>query len=288
MVQAVPPNPIAAIVIFDIDGVIRDVAGSYRRALADTVEHFTDSVYRPSSAEVDLLKAEGIWNNDWEASRELIYRYFRSEGRSLPDLDYEALVAWFQSRYWGPSDEQGTGYICDEPLLLESSYLEGLTQTGIPWGFFSGASRASASYVLEKRLGLQSPLVIAMEDAPGKPDATGLLKATQELEQLDGEQRAARSTSTTGSSGTLNRSVIYVGDTVADMYTVQNARKLQPRRWWIGVGVLPPHVQDSSAKEDYISLLTTAGAAIVFNNVQELSIDQIRELTRPRRQSDRR
>lgn len=284
MVQAITPDPIAAIVIFDIDGVVRDVAGSYRRALADTVEHFTDGVYRPSSAEIDLLKAEGIWNNDWEASRELIYRYFKSEDRSLPDLDYDALVAWFQSRYWGPKGDQWTGYICDEPLLLQPSYLEQLTQADIPWGFFSGASRASASYVLETRLGLPSPLVIAMEDAPGKPDATGLLKATQQLEEQDLEQRATRSAST---SGTLNRPVIYVGDTVGDLYTVQNARKLQPRRWWIGVGVLPPHIQDSVAKKNYISLLKTAGAAIVLDNVQALSVEQIRELTRPRRQSDR-
>ena len=31
---------IGAIAIFDIDGVIRDVGGSYRRALADTVEEY--------------------------------------------------------------------------------------------------------------------------------------------------------------------------------------------------------------------------------------------------------
>ena len=60
--------------IFDIDGVIRDVSGSYRRALADTVEFFTKSAYRPTSEEIDELKAEGIWNNDWEASQELIAR----------------------------------------------------------------------------------------------------------------------------------------------------------------------------------------------------------------------
>jgi HAD superfamily hydrolase (TIGR01548 family) len=68
-------NPL---VIFDIDGVIRDVGGSYRRALADTVEHFTDSAYRPTPLDIDQLKSEGIWNNDWEASQELIYRYFQN------------------------------------------------------------------------------------------------------------------------------------------------------------------------------------------------------------------
>jgi HAD superfamily phosphatase len=42
----------SAMVIFDIDGVIRDVGNSYRRALADTVEHFTQGEYRPSQADI--------------------------------------------------------------------------------------------------------------------------------------------------------------------------------------------------------------------------------------------
>jgi HAD superfamily phosphatase len=75
--------------VFDIDGVIRDVAGSYRRALADTVEHFTAGNYRPTPEDIDLLKSEGIWNNDWEASQELIQRY--RSGKIAPaqqtDLD---------------------------------------------------------------------------------------------------------------------------------------------------------------------------------------------------------
>jgi HAD superfamily phosphatase len=92
-----------AIIVFDIDGVVRDVGGSYRRALADTVEHFTGGAYRPSSVEIDQLKSEGVWNNDWEASQELVYRYFEAQGqkRSQIVLDYNAIVAFFQSRYRG-------------------------------------------------------------------------------------------------------------------------------------------------------------------------------------------
>ena len=67
-----------AIAVFDIDGVLRDVSGSYQRALADTVEKFTDGQYRPTDDEIDTLKGEGLWNNDWEASQELVYRFFLS------------------------------------------------------------------------------------------------------------------------------------------------------------------------------------------------------------------
>ncbi|HEY9800616.1 MAG TPA: TIGR01548 family HAD-type hydrolase [Leptolyngbyaceae cyanobacterium] len=253
-----------AIAVFDIDGVVRDVGGSYRRALADTVEYFTNQAYRPTSLEIDQLKSEGIWNNDWEASQELIYRYFATQGKSREQLqlDYKTIVAFFQSRYRGPDPENWTGYICDEPLLLQPSYLEQLTQGGIAWGFFSGATNGSANYVLQKRLGLQSPVLIAMEDAPGKPDPTGLFAAVSQLE-----------------NGLEESVVLYVGDTVADMYTVIKAREIKPHRTWIGVGILPPHVQETAQRRDaYAQSLIAAGAAVVLSNVEQLNPQQIQEL----------
>jgi len=265
-----PKQPLTpAIVVFDIDGVVRDVGGSYRRALADTVEHFTAGTYRPSQLEIDQLKSEGFWNNDWEASQELIYRYFEAQKQPRSrQLNYQTLVAFFQSRYRGTDPHHWTGYICNEPLLLQPSYLQQLTSSGIPWGFFSGATRQSATYVLETRLGLQSPVLIAMEDAPGKPDPTGLLATVMQLEQqVD--------TSTP---------IIYVGDTVADMYTVQRARALFPSRLWIGVGILPPHVQEASVRRDaYADSLKVAGAESVFCNVQELTPAKIQKLVLDRR-----
>nr|WP_058998650.1 TIGR01548 family HAD-type hydrolase [Leptolyngbya sp. NIES-2104] len=251
-----------AAVVFDIDGVVRDVGGSYRRALADTVEHFTADRYRPSSQEIDALKGEGIWNNDWEASQELICRYFEAQGedRDRLDLAYSTIVQFFQSRYRGTDPIHWNGYICEEPLLLEKAYLDGLTAAGIRWGFFSGATQGSARYVLEKRLGLEAPVLIAMEDAPGKPDPTGLFLTLERL-------------------GEAEDAVIYVGDTVADMYTIVQAREIQPERSWIGVGVLPPHVQGTEArKSDYRETLLQAGAAIVFDNVQELTPEAVKQL----------
>lgn len=257
-----------AILVFDIDGVVRDVGGSYRRALADTVERFTAGAYRPSSADIDQLKSEGVWNNDWEASQELIYRYFEAQGRlrSQFQLDYTAIVAFFQSRYRGLDPENWTGYICNEPLLLQPSYLNQLSAAGVLWGFFSGATRGSAAYVLERRLGLESPVLVAMEDAPGKPDPTGLLATVRQIEQ----RRAIVDASTP---------VIYVGDTVADIYTVQKARSLFPDRTWLGVGVLPPHVQESPLRsEAYAETLKAAGAVTIFSNVEQLSPAKIQEL----------
>jgi HAD superfamily phosphatase len=249
------------IVLFDIDGVIRDVGGSYRRALADTVEKFTAGQYRPTPEAIDRLKGEGQWNNDWEASQELIYRHFatQGQGRDITALDYAAIVAFFQSKYRGEvvtatGQTEWTGYICQEPLLVTPAYFEELTQANVAWGFFSGATRASATFVLTQRLGLANPLLIAMEDAPGKPDPTGLFLA---LEQLNLPS---------------DRPVVYVGDTVADMYTIAKARELNPERTWIAIGVLPPHVQDGGEIEtSYNDGLKQAGAQMVLKNVEALT-----------------
>ena len=256
---------LSAIVVFDIDGVVRDVSGSYRRAIADTVEHFTNGAYRPSSEAIDVLKSEGIWNNDWEASQELIRRYLQTQGQTQMPCSYEAIVAFFQGRYRGTDPEHWTGYICDEPLLMSAAYTQQLTQANIGWGFFSGATRASANYVLEKRLGLQAPLLIAMEDAPGKPDPTGLFQAVSQIEEASTSSETAP--------------VLYVGDTVADMQTIAKAHQVQPERSWIAVGVLPPHVQETHARQDaYADTLRQAGAAIVLAHVEQLIPEQIHEL----------
>lgn len=246
----------SAIVIFDIDGVIRDVGGSYRRALADTVAEFTAGGDRPTPADIDRLKSEGIWNNDWEGAQELIYRYFERQGqdRSSLRLDYDRIVAFFQTKYRGTDPVNWNGYICDEPLLVTPEYFAVLTAAKLPWGFFSGATQGSARYVLERRLGLSAPILVAMEDAPGKPDPQGLLMAAAQLAAND------------------DLPIVYVGDTVADMLTATRARHVNPDRQFIAIGVLPPHIHgDDERVRSYSDSLSQAGASLVVDRVTELT-----------------
>ncbi len=239
--------------VFDIDGVIRDVSGSYRRALADTVEHFTDRHYRPSPEAIDDLKAEGIWNNDWEASQELIKRYLHGIGQEMR-FSYEEIVAFFQGRYRGSQADWSDGYIATEPLIATREYFDQLSDAGIGWGFFSGATRASATYVLQ-RLAIAQPVLVAMEDAAGKPDPTGLLLAVSQIESV--RQKATNL-------------VVYVGDTVADMLTVVKARDYDPSYKYVAVGVIPPHVT-ADLRDRYADLLKANGADLVLNNLLELT-----------------
>jgi HAD superfamily phosphatase len=257
-------NQFKAIIIFDIDGVIRDVGNSYRRAIADTVEEFTAGDWRPSMEDLDNLKSEGIWNNDWEASQELIYRYFESidQPREAVSLNYERIVEFFQLRYRGKHPELFDGYIAQEPLLVSSDYFQQLSDNHIGWGFFSGATRGSAEFILKHRLKLNKPILVAMEDAPSKPDPTGMFATVEQIETPQ-----------------ANLPVFYLGDTVADMYTVVNAREIKPERNWLGIGILPPHVQTSEVRiADYAQKLLAAGAEIVLSNVEKLDLSMIKEL----------
>lgn len=262
-----------AIAVFDIDGVLRDVGNSYRRALADTVEEFTEGQYRPTSEDIDELKGEGQWNNDWEGSQELVYRYFESQGkdRDALTLDYDQIVEFFQRRYRGPDLEdpdQWTGYITQEPLLVDAAYFDKLTRDRIPWGFFSGATQGSARFVLERRLGLSNPVLVAMEDAPGKPDPAGLLTVVERLTEQYGLP--------------ADLPVIYAGDTVADMQTVVQAQANYVQRRWLGVGILPPHVVVGTVayRDAYRDALKKAGANDVVSGITELTADVIYALGR--------
>jgi HAD superfamily phosphatase len=235
------------VLLFDIDGVIRDVSGSYRRAIVETVHHYSGQ--RPEPQAIDALKAEGCWNNDWEAAMELLRR--QANPAELPR--FEELVAVFSGHYFG-GDPDGEpelwrGFIGSEPLLVGAEFFSALTQDGIAWGFVSGAEPPSARFVLERRLGLGAPPLIAMGDAPDKPDPTGLLRLAA---ALAGQPLGAAAPP-----------VAYLGDTVADVHTVLRARQAAPTQRWLSLAVAPPHLHGPDrrqARQHYEQQLRQAGA----------------------------
>ena len=253
------------LLLFDIDGVIRDVAGSYRRALQATVEHY--SGWRPEPSVIDALKGEGQWNNDWDASLELLRRHTRAMAATptgpnpLPDWDMpsrEALINVFSGFYFGDqvSSDQGAaaseswnGFIRDEPLLVDGSFFVKLSNLAVQWGFVSGAEPPSARFLLETRLELESPPLIAMGDAPDKPDPSGLLRLAQDLLQMP--------------LGADTPPIAYLGDTVADVRTVIQARERCPEQAFVSLAVAPPHLhraEQTFARRIYEQRLKDAGA----------------------------
>ena len=210
--------------------------------------------WQPSADAIDALKAEGAWNNDWDCSLELLRRH----GAELPDRT--ALIDVFSGFYFGGDPEgdpsQWTGFIGDEPLLVNASFFTTLSQQKVRWGFVSGAEPPSARFVLQQRLGLQDPPLIAMGDAPDKPDPTGLIHLAKAL-----------------GADTEEAQVAYLGDTVADVQTVVQARKRWPEQQFVSLAVVPPHLQSEEqapARTIYEQQLMEAGADLVLNSTAAL------------------
>ena len=249
------------LILFDIDGVIRSVENSYRLSLKKTVYNFCG--WEPTYIDIDNAKNEGIWNNDWDLSLELIKRNIQQEGLKLKLPSREEIVKCFEEFYFGGDpnvdSDYWSGFIKNEELLVDKKFFDSLRNNGIIWGFVSGAESASAKFVLEKRLGLKSPPLISMGDAPDKPDPRGFIQLSK---RLLGDKL-----------GSSTIPIAYVGDTIADVNTVINARKQIPSQKYISIGIAPPHLHRKSRlkeRNSYETNLLNAGADLILNSIYDL------------------
>ena len=249
------------LILFDIDGVIRSVENSYRLSLKKTVHKF--SGWEPSYMDIDNAKNEGIWNNDWDLSLEFIKRFKEKENSNLEIPPRVEIVKCFEEFYFGGDPDKDskywTGFIKNEELLVDKNFFDLLKSNGIIWGFVSGAESASAKFVLEKRLGLKSPPLISMGDAPDKPNPKGFINLSK---KLLGDKL-----------GASNFPIAYVGDTIADINTVVNARKEIPSQKFISIGIAPPHLHLKSRLKErnaYEKNLKKVGADIILGSINEL------------------
>jgi HAD superfamily phosphatase len=167
------------------------------------------------------------------------------------------LVEVFSGFYFGGDPEgepaQWEGFIGSEPLLVEPNFFAQLSSRGCRWGFVSGAEPPSARYVLQQRLRLRQPPLIAMGDAPEKPNPTGLISLSDQLREHP------------------STPVLYLGDTVADVQTVVQARRQRPEQTWLSLAVAPPHLHgQASARQAYEEQLRQAGADHILTSTSAL------------------
>ena len=249
------------LILFDIDGVIRSVENSYRLSLQKTVFEFCG--WEPSFQDIDKAKNEGIWNNDWDLSLELIKRNIKSKKSQIKPPARKDIINCFENFYFGcnpiKNSKYWTGFIRNEKLLVDKEFFRLLSANRISWGFVSGAESLSAKFVLEEKLGLKSPPLIAMGDAPDKPDPQGFINLARKLCKKN--------------LGHTNIPIAYVGDTVADIKTVINAKKIIPSQIFISIGIAPPHLHLESRKHErdsYESKLREAGADLILKSVNDL------------------
>lgn len=213
-------------ILFDLDGVLADVSGSYRAVILETARAFGITV---GSEDVERLKAAGDANDDWEVVRRLC----ADRGLEVP---IERIVDRFQSLYLGDGDRPGRRETESCPLdptaLVAGS-------GGRPIGIVTGRPRDEAEWFLA-RTGLDRVVrtLVAREDAPLKPDPSGVRAA---LDRLDAE------------------SAWFFGDTVDDVAAARGVRD----RCVIPIGVRPPGTDPDRSFALDATLLRAGAARIV-------------------------
>jgi HAD superfamily phosphatase len=80
------------LIVFDVDGVLVDVRGSFHRSTIQTVRHFTGK--RVTLEQIHQWKAKGGFNDDWKLST----AWIRSLGGHAT---YEEVKLQFMKFYWG-------------------------------------------------------------------------------------------------------------------------------------------------------------------------------------------
>lgn len=165
---AAAPKPALPLIVFDLDGVLVEVSASYRQAIVDTVAALGGGMV--TADEVQTLKNDGGYNNDWDLSQELLRR--RGMAVEMPRI-----VEVFNRSYLGPQGDGTGGLIEKEHWLLPPELLAQLRRR-FRLAIFTGRPRFDANYVL-RRFGVAEAFdhVVTHEDVQRqKPDPEGLIE----------------------------------------------------------------------------------------------------------------
>jgi HAD superfamily hydrolase (TIGR01548 family) len=155
--------------LFDLDGVLADVSGSYGQAILDTARSFGASL---TPADIERMKAAGNANNDWELTQRLLEEC--GVTRSLREVTER-----FEAIYQGT--EASPGLRRSERLVPERAWLSRLAAR-LPLGIVTGRPRADAErFLAESGIAGNVRVVVCMEDGPLKPDPAPVRAALRAL-----------------------------------------------------------------------------------------------------------
>jgi len=180
------------IIIFDVDGVLVDVRGSFHKTVLETVRFFTRK--RVTRKELQRWKSQSGFNDDWKLST----AWVQSLGGKQ---SYDEVKSKFVELYWGAD---GNGNVAHEKWLLPRASLRRLASRA-ELALFTGRVRQETDYTLDRcRVREYFRHIVTVEDvARAKPDPEGLLKI------LSGRDPAK---------------AIYLGDNVDDALAAQAAQ----------------------------------------------------------------
>jgi HAD superfamily phosphatase len=208
------------VIIFDVDGVLVDVRGSFHRTVIETVRFFTGK--RVTRAELYHWKSQSGFNDDWKLSTAWIH----SLGGGTP---YDEVKSKFVQLYWGRS---GGGNVLREKWLLPRAALRRLASRS-ELALFTGRVRQETDYTLD-RLKVREffEQIVTVEDVKHpKPHPEGLLAILR---------------------GRDPTRALYLGDNIDDALAAQAARI-------VFAGVLPQARQASRLRRETFLKLGARG-----------------------------
>src|SRR5258707_5890836 len=153
------------ILIFDVDGVLVDVRGTYWRSALQTVRHITGE--RVTYAELHRWKSKPGFNDDWS----MVSAWVSSLGHPT---SYEEARAAFEKFYWGSDGQPGN--VRNEKLMVTRLQIEKSSRK-FELNLFTGRTRQEFSFTFEKwRATKYFRTIVTMDDAKRKPHPEGLRK----------------------------------------------------------------------------------------------------------------
>jgi HAD superfamily hydrolase (TIGR01548 family) len=181
------------ILIFDVDGVLVDVRGSFWGSALDTMRFLTGK--RVTWAELYKWKTKPGNNDDWS----MVSAWATALGRPTT---YEEARAAFQPFYWGTNGKPGN--VRKEKLLVTPGQIERWARS-FELDLFTGRTRQEFSYTFDRwPATTHFRTVVTMDDVQRKkPHPDGLLK-------ILGERDPA--------------SALYIGDNIDDALAARAAR----------------------------------------------------------------
>ncbi len=180
-------------IIFDVDGVLVDVRGSFHTTVLETVRHFTKK--KVTRHELHQWKNSSGFNDDWKLST----AWVQSLGGKH---EYDEVKAKFVEFYWGQGGKGGN--VENENWLLPRTSLARLAKRA-ELAIFTGRVAPELDYTLDRlRVRHFFTQIVTVEDVQRpKPDPEGLMKI------LAGREPAK---------------ALYVGDNVDDALSARAAK----------------------------------------------------------------
>jgi HAD superfamily hydrolase (TIGR01548 family) len=165
LVPAAKKRPPTKILIFDVDGVLVDVRGTYWRSALETVRYITGK--RVTYAELHTWKSKPGFNDDWA----MVSAWASSLGRPT---NYEEARKAFERFYWGSDGKPGN--VQNEKLVVTAKQMERWARQ-FELNLFTGRTRQEFSFTFERWPATKHfRTVITMDDAKRKPHPEGLQK----------------------------------------------------------------------------------------------------------------